>query len=1409
MQPPISGNPITLVSPVLPVGAFAISVDSTVLPYIVDTDPSYTQLEVTIYGVTAINQSPAPVTAGSPPIAQAQFTGSVGIDQTQGDAVIQFLTRNYDPTQMQWLPSFTPLVGYRFVDSNGYVQVATTVTGPTGTQEPTPFTPAGQSQDSASPPMPVQDGGVTWTNFGFYEVSPVVTFTIIPFISGLAAVIGPPSGISSYKSQVACRVEWLMPTFSGSLGTKVMLSTDPAGINPPYVQYGEIIPPTQVSRVNTQVLFSNSTTNYNPTTGQQIITTTNQVQEFTYNYVDIPQTAVVLNGAQQFYVMLSTVVEDPTTNIIFESQQNGPITCGFVNLALVNPTDFLALQRQTDIAGRLISNQTQLYPDLDLSPRAETRDLFVDPVSIEFANMSVREWFARVSESVSAISQVDNANGDGISDPFNSSPIKQQISRAFGLNANDTQTLIDTQFNILGESVGLTRGPATSSVVTLTFYTYVKPTQVASFPVGVLCATVPNSTTPTLTFVTTGSAVVDPNSAASFYNPVYGWWQVNVPASCQNTGSNTNAGAGTISTISSSGAPAGWNVTNITAAVFGTDEEINSHFASRIAARQVTGVDSGTRNGYLTTALATPGVVAAQIVAAGDIEMQRDWDPIRQKHVYGCVDVYVQGNTSSQEDDIVGFQYQNSSTYGSFTTYLSLSLVASTSVLIKFQVNNTAFQALSYSLYMAVELLVSSPTGQFFLGLSRAQFSSTGGYLILNPNDMAYQITGTGATQAVVPLLVNGNPANNLTAVTLAGSSATYVLDARLQSPLVDTPTNQPVMQVNSIVGQTGYTGVIPEALITLVHNSDFLLLGGSNEAGDDAQVPSTAFAPQTLTVTASVPGGVPAPTTIDTAMALTVDNNGNIGNVLSVRSTDLSTLYSFGAGGDYSLVAVGPYHTYALLPQVKSVAITQVSISSNVLTVQGVNNFGTGAPLVINNIPPANAAAFLNGQSVTVATSTGTALTATYNNADFPPTTVTGTITGSAIQNQQQVVVSYNKFVLHENLSFALQEAQTLNGSVANALNNQGFVHNTWLPITYGTAYVNPLGNVTNGTVLVMDADLIAAAVPYTSRYIKVTFNGVVMLENVDYILTVNSVSGLAAIQRNTAVNGASRIADGGQVLVSYFYTEAFDVATEYPAFVELLAAQIATFKAAAASVLVKAMVANPVDVTMTVTLAPGVSADVIDPTIRTTIDTVLDNAEMTLYQSEIVAQVQAITGVQSVGLPLIKCAKSDGSYDIAFVIPTGTLWTPLAQDPQFSGVAVPSHSYITTNAILPDSTIPSGGPADAFVGFLYQGQEYARTLSVQDFLNNAATPAVSSQNGSFYIIGTNDEISATRPLPASYAQKIIITIPADTATPAIKSYFVTYQVFGETTASDIALSSTEYITPGRITINYIASGS
>ena len=1497
--PVTSTTPLTLVSPTLPTPTqgqtSSLSVDTTVLPYTVYADVSISQIEILSYNKISYNKNPQLLSTG-----QHQFTGSgsdntaILIDPTQGDVTIQILGRNYDPTVAPWVPStnvwsagtlfplgyslvdsngyvqavtlagtsassipafstsignfttdngviwknlgYAPLatlcawmastgyaLGYQVVDPNGYIQSVTNVTGSTGTGLSSTMFPSFSTVLGTS----VTDGQLTWTNTGFITVTAPIKFVVIPYVSGSGALIGPPSAVRAYMAQNTCRIEWLEPTYAGVIGTRVMLSTDPTGINPTYVQYGDVVPPSQLSRSDTSVLATQSTSAYNGAEGTQTITTVNTVQQNNYNYVDVPQSDV--GGAGVFYAMLSTVIQDPGTQAIFESQQNGPITCGYVNLKQVQLTDFLALQRKEDIAGRMISQVNRNYPNLDLSPRSELRDLMIDPVAIELSNMSVREWFSRISRSVSGLAQIDNTSGNGISDPYNSSPVKQQIARAYGLNATDTQTFIDSQFDVLGERAGLTRLGATSSVVTITFYTYVKPTSTVSFTTGIIVSTVADAQTPALNFITTGSSSIAANSINTYYDPINGWWSVSVPASCQSSGSNTNVGAGTINNVGS-GAPAGWYCTNLTSAAFGQDDEINSSFAARILNRLLTGVDSGTRNGYLTTALATPGITSALVVAAGDTEMLRDWDNIRQKHVYGCVDIYAQGTSFSEQTDIIAFQYQNTGTFGDSSTYLTLTPFNTGTWTASIQ----HFSSLPYPLYQAVQLLVTSPIGSFYLGLTNAQFDGSG-FIILNPNDLAYRVVGDSLSQVTVPLMLNGIMATNKAAITQLASQAgstTYSLLARYQSPLLDTPASQPLTSVNSVIGQSTLTGTVDTSLIELIHPSDFLLQGGSNQAGDYVKVSTTAV----TTITKPITVTTSALAVIDSAMSVTVDSSGNVGNVVSVRSTDQSTLYGFGPGQDYTIGATGAYHSYGLQPLQVTYSVTEVqvlgSLSQVVFTCN--NKFGVGAQIEVGILVAADGSSTLStilpsGTPLTVTSSDGLSFTATLTSASnivVPTVAGSSTVTGYSIQNNQQVLVAYNKFEVAENLTLVSSETQTLSGTSYSILNNQGFVYNTWLPESYGNTTLTLDGwdglftYASDGvTIIGLDISgstgLVGAQVPHNNRYIKVTYNNAVMRENVDYVLAVDAASGTAAIARSAANISTTLIPDGATVNVSYFTTEAFSIATEYPAFVEILANQLATTKHAAADVLVKAMVANPVDITMTVTLQSNVTADTLDPIIRSTIDLVLNNAAAggTLYQSELVQQVMGITGVQTVNLPLVKCAKADGSYDVGVVIPTGTTWLPLSSDPAFAAItpasSFPQNSFITASPILPDSTIPSGGQPDAFVGLLYQGQAYNRTASIQKFLTTAALPQTLADSGSFYIIGTNDKISDSIALSSAYNQKVIITIPETIANPSLLSFFVTYQVYGEGSASDITMSSTEYLVPGRVTINYQTTGA
>jgi hypothetical protein len=959
----------------------------------------------------------------------------------------------------------------------------------------------------------------------------------------------------------------------------------------------------------------------------------------------------------------------------------------------------------------MISEILSVYPDLDLTPRSELRDLFIDPVSIEIAEMSTREWFSRCASSISALAVLDDSDGDGVSDPSDTSPFKQQLARAWHLSAGEVQTLIDKQFDLQGEAAGLTRGGSTPSVGNLTVYTYNKPTK--RVPISdVVVATVPDQQTPSIQFSSTGSAVMDSTNVDSFYDSSRGWWSVDLPLQCNVNGSIGNVGAETIRQ-GITGIPQGFSVINLEATDFGRDREQNSAFAERIADRLVTGVDPGSRNGYLTKVRSVPGVTSARVVASGDLEMLRDWDPIRKKHAFGTVDIYVRGADRSQNTEEKPFIYANSATPSEYDSYLSLSILDRTSCSLR--VNST----LGLPVAQILEISVSRGSSRMFFGVDNSHVDYVNGVVYLDPNEKAYILSGDVLSVSRQPLQIGSfTAATNTQLISyLSGPSGSgYEIGGNFRSisPLHFIPSLQPVLTVENLNGEDGLSGVLDKTAVRLIKTQDPLIDGGSNRSSDEVRYDTVATSRVTVPLTfgaVNVPVTNPITLSLGKGVRVSVDATGNIQGSIVVRSTDSTTMYIYGV--DYTLKKTGPYGEISITRPLKS-------------------SIPVGVP----------------------------------------------------------VQVSMDRYKVIERL-IPVQESVTLKGATPTPLSNAGFVHNVWLPESYGD------------TTLSQDADLISSAVPWSNRYIKVTFNNgvstVVYKENVDFTLSVDSLTGQAYISR--LVTG--HIPEGA-VSVSYFRTEMFTLTSIYPGFVQAVGSVIDSSRHAAADVSIKAMIENPVDISMTVELDPNASPDTVDPKIRTVCSLVLDQCKDKLTQSEIIRQVKSISGVTNIQVPLTKFAKSDGAYDIGQIIPTGTPWIPFGQDSLSSKLTFPLGTYISSNPLLTNMTIPSGGLEDAYVGLLYEGQMFTRLRKFSDLATASAY--------SFYIIGLNDQLDTNTPVGSSYYGKIILCVPQgtgdttkDMVNPSAYSFRVTYQVWNEGGYKDIVLSSSEYLKPGKVIINYI----
>lgn len=1144
---------------------------------------------------------------------------------------------------------------------------------------------------------------------GPWAVTPAYSFNLIysPATAALP-VVNPPSGVKSYKGLNTAKVEWVIPSIQGFLGVRVQYSTDVTGITVPYQQYGDLV--TSITRTdNVPLTISDSKV---VADGLTTYTTVEDTQIVNYSSVEFPKS---ITSGQPFYVVVSTVMQDPTTNHIYESSYNGPYLCGFVDLRQVSPADFPYLQQKEDVAGRLILSATRNYPDLDLTPRSELRDLHIDPISLEISNQSVREWFGRCSESISAMCLIDDSDGDGFSDDFASSPYKASIARAWNLSVDDTQYLIDKQFDILGESrAGLSRGGATTAVAYETLYTYTKPTSAISVNASELIfgSLGDGDQTPSLTYYARAGLVVDPASADALYDSTNGWWAVTVPIECADSGSQGNVGARTI-TQNLGNLPTGWYCINQSPAQYGTDTESNSRFAERIKNRQVVGIDTSRRLGYLELVRSTPGVVDANVVSSGDLEMLRDWFPSAGqtgggKHIYGTVDIYARGTNYVEKQERLAYNLDTDA------TPVSLNLKSKT--LLSFQFAITP----DNPVFSIVQMTANRNTEQLIFGTRQARIDAASSIIYLEPTELCQKLVGSGVSEHYETLQINGNNITNQALLKMLANDSSIIYQGifRYHNPLELVPSNQPVSSVSSISGDSALTGAIALDHIRLIRTQDPMLEGFSDRASDLVKVNSDYTTPVVQTIQFKSAEGV---VTLGSNLKMSLDQQGRIYDINSVRSEDATTLYVLGT--DYTLVCLDNYQTYG-----------------------------------IKRLP----------------------------NSNIPFDTNTNT--------SPNLLVSFNQYTLQEHCIPVTGETLTLTGTAQVALAHAGFIHNVWLPESYGYTTLSMDGYNADPTQY---TGLAAAYVPKKLRYIKVTYNGTVMVENRDYKLTVDAQTNQAYVARLMT----GRIPDASVVSVDYFYSEVFTVTTIFPGFIESLKLMVENGRNAASDILCKQMICNGVDVFLSVELNSSVTPEIMDGRIRTVIGNVLNNAKKKLPQSDIIQKVRALPGVTNVVVPLTKFAKSDGSYNLGHIIPTNTAWIPVSSDSAFNGTSAPSKAYISQDVLLTDTTIPSGGTEDAYVGLLYEGVSFYRAKSISDFLANPPT----ADAGRFYLIGQDDYLNATTPIDSSYWGKILIMTPTYLTSPAYGNYRVTYQVWNEGGQKDLLIAKSEYLKAGRIIIDYI----
>lgn len=359
--------------------------------------------------------------------------------------------------------------------------------------------------------------------------------------------------------------------------------------------------------------------------------------------------------SEPLYYVVTSVYFDPATGQELES----PFSQEVLGAPFVIDTAIRNLpgRTQSAVVTDYITVIQRVNLEISLIPGSTTRDVSIDPFSSEAERLYFLLDFVHRAQSFLTLIQIDDANGDGVSDPVDSSAYKTALRSALGFSTNTAvQSLIDSAFDKLAGNVSKSRLPGRPAVGQAVFYTSTKPTIDIPVPSGTIVTSDADASVgaPSVRFRVGGTFVLPAAQAAAFFNYDTKRYELIVDIVAETVGEVGNRTAGQIKNAQG---VSGLSVTNTEATVFGTDRESNADLAARSLLGFVS-VDTGTEGGYASTSAEQIGVIKAKIVKSGDALMMRDYDPVRGKHIGGKVDIWTQGLRERQVTEKFAFTFE-------------------------------------------------------------------------------------------------------------------------------------------------------------------------------------------------------------------------------------------------------------------------------------------------------------------------------------------------------------------------------------------------------------------------------------------------------------------------------------------------------------------------------------------------------------------------------------------------------------------------------------------------------------------------------------------------------------------------------------------------------------------------------
>jgi hypothetical protein len=221
------------------------------------------------------------------------------------------------------------------------------------------------------------------------------------------------------------------------------------------------------------------------------------------------------------------------------------------------------------------------------------------------------------------------------------------------------------------------------------------------------------------------------------------------------------------------------------------------------------------------------------------------------------------------------------------------------------------------------------------------------------------------------------------------GNNVTIAIDA---TTLNTVPV---VVNGNAVTIFANWTGTLETGAQVAAHFPSALTLDGGAITASVSSTPTIVTTAATNLASGS--NAVLTPTTHSYTVSSSIGANGSSGvgyldqTYIDVKTGFRVTIVNPADHASYGVPSIPG--SYSFTPG-STATITNVSVSLNVLTIDATNGFVPGQRVTLSGLTTAT---FLNGQTVVIATSTGSLFTAPFTHADYPAAADTGTATGAA----------------------------------------------------------------------------------------------------------------------------------------------------------------------------------------------------------------------------------------------------------------------------------------------------------------------------------------------------------------------------------------------------------------------------